>query len=383
MAHSYNISVTMRFVDKLLNFLKPEPSLQAVSSYMDDKDKFWADLEKAEQDRSPIECQVEWANQYGVLVSYHGIETYVARHYLGLDSNEEHRDLVGKTLKFVVRSAPRNGKLLLSRQPIAAAEKRTAIRRQLEHIALGQEVSGQVIKVKKRKVIVRLDEYPDATAVINSTSLKRRFIVDMAEEFAVGDEVDAIVTGTQPGRATIYICPLEHVQDPWETVTEKLKVGQIVDGTITTCTKYGVFVELLPGITGLVRAYDLDWNKVDPADFGQRGDPIRVQIMSIDPEEHRIALSRKHTMPDPRKDFAARYHTGDELEGTVYNITDFGLFVELAEGVHGLLHASELHLNQDSDRKATMQALHPVGSKLKVRLILIENEGARIGLAPV
>lgn len=381
---SYNIGPTMKFLEKLFKPDEPESPSQAIPSYTSDKNNdFWADLKEAEQDHVPVDCHVEWANQYGVLVSYHDIETYVGRRYLGLDTSEDHHDLVGKTLKFAVRNTSRRGKLLLSRNPITAAEKRVAIKRELEHIVVGEEVGGQVVEVRQMKAFVCLDEYPDASAVINRASLRRRFIADMAEEFAVGDEVDAIVTGTQPGRGIIYICPLEHVQDPWETVTEHLQVGQVLDGTITTCTKYGVFVDLMPGITGLVRMHDLDWNKVEPATFGKKGDPIHVRIMSIDVQDRKIALSRKHTMKDPRKDFAANHSKGDQIEGTVVNITDFGLFVEVGNGVQGLLHANELNLDPDIDHKLAMEAAHPIGSKIMVRVILIENEGARIGLTPV
>lgn len=350
---------------------------------MTDNHDFWVDLEEAAQKHTLVPCEVLWANQYGVLVTYHGVETYVGRRYLGLEPGQDHRDLVGKTLKFAVRTASRRGKLLLTRQPVTAAEKRVAIKRKLENITFGEEVGGQVIEVRQMKVIVRLDEYPDAKAVINRTSLRRRFIADMAEEFAVGDEVDAIVTGTQPGRGTIYICPMEHMLDPWESIGEHFQVGQIVDGTITTCTKYGVFVELLSGVTGLVRSHDLDWNRVDSATFGQKGDPIRVKVMSIDAQSRKISLSRKDTMHDPRKDFAANHKAGDQVDGTVANITDFGIFVEVGDGVQGLLHANELHLDPDSDHKAFMETNHPTGSKIRVRILSIENEGARIGLALV
>lgn len=378
-----SIGRTMRFLKKLFGFKVAEGQPQAASSFATGNADIRAELEDTAQDHAPVDCYVKWANQYGVLVAYNGIETYVGRRYLALEPEEDHRDMVGKTLKFAVRTDSRRGKLLFTRQPIAAAEKRVAIRRKLENIAMGEEVSGEVIELRRMKAIVRLDEYPEAKAVINRASLRRRFVANMADEFAVGDEVDAIVTGTQPGRATIYICPMEHVQDPWDNIAEYLMVGQIVDGTITTCTKYGVFVELMPGITGLVRVHDLNWNKVDSATFGKKGDPIRVKVMDIDVENRKIALSRKHTMQDPRKDFAVSHKAGDQIEGIVANITDFGMFIEVEDGVQGLLHVNELDLEPDSDHKAVMNAKHPAGSKIRVRVLSIENEGARIGLAPV
>lgn len=368
----------MRFLKNLFGSAAPKAAPHPVLSSITDNDALWAELEEAAQKRRPVECHVEWANQYGVLVSYHGIETYVGRRYLALKPEQNHRDLVGQNLPFAVREASRRGKLLLTRQPLAAAEKRVAIARKLKNVALGEEVSGYVIEVNHLKAIVRLDDYPEAKAVINRTSLKRRFVADMADEFAVGDEVDAIVTGTKPERATLYICPMEFVQDPWESIDEHFHVGDIIAGTITTCAKYGVFVEIATGVTGLVRTHDLDWTRVDPLTFGKTGDQIRVVILDIDPVTRKIALSRKHAMADPRKEFAESHQVGDELEGAVANITDFGLFVEVKKGVQGLLHINHL----DLDNKEALQARHPCGSKIRVRVLSIEDDGARIGLVP-
>ncbi|MCA8956117.1 MAG: S1 RNA-binding domain-containing protein, partial [Planctomycetes bacterium] len=167
--------------------------------------------------------------------------------------------------------------------------------------------------------------------------------------------------------------------NPWTMVSENYPPGTIIRGRVRNLTNYGSFIELQEGIDGLLHLSDMSWTKkiTHPSEVVKKGDEVECVVLSVDQEKKRIALGLKQLTPDPwAQDIPARYHIGDSVPGTVTKITNFGVFVELEEGLEGLLHISEL-----ADHKVeNPEDVVKVGQRVEVRVIKIDPDERKIGL---
>ena len=167
--------------------------------------------------------------------------------------------------------------------------------------------------------------------------------------------------------------------NPWTMVSEHYPPGTIIEGRVRNLTNYGSFIELQEGIDGLLHLSDMSWTKkiTHPSEVVKKGDQIKCVVLSVDQVKKRIALGLKQLTPDPwAQDIPARYHIGDSVPGTVTKITSFGVFVELEEGLEGLLHISELADHKVENPEDVVKA----GQRVEVRLIKIDPQERKIGL---
>lgn len=343
----------------------------------------WQDIDEAAASGTSIECYVEWADQYGVLVNFRGVEIYVGRRYLGISSQEDHHALVGQKLAFRINGAAVRGKVRLTRT--LDREGRAACYQALREASdslVGESVVGVVTRVRPYQVSVRLDKYPCAVAVFNRKGLNGNQVRDLSEQHFVGDRVEATITRVRPNRGAIHVLPVQYEVDPWVDFCLRHRDGDVVMGRISGIKQYGVFVDLSPGVRGLIRVPDLDWMKIEPAAIGKAGDQIEIKILEIDLENRKILLSRKEVTANPRVKFALRHKEGDALRGKVAEVTNFGVFVELAEHVQGLMHKNTLQFADGTDRQAEMVRRYRVGAEVDVVVKQFWDQGARIALAP-
>jgi small subunit ribosomal protein S1 len=167
--------------------------------------------------------------------------------------------------------------------------------------------------------------------------------------------------------------------NPWKQVSDKFKVGQIVKGPITNITDFGVFIQLMPGIDGLVHISDLSWTEhiAHPADVFKRGQEVEAVILGIDEQNKRVSLGIKQLTPDPWATIEHSYPVGSTVEGEVSKIINFGAFVKLPNGIEGLVHISELS-DQNVEK---VEDVLKVGQKRQFRVIKISKEDHKLGLS--
>lgn len=197
----------------------------------------------------------------------------------------------------------------------------------------------------------------------------------------VGDQVEAVVLEVKPRdrRVSLGIKQLE--ADPWTTVAQRYSIGSVVEGRVRKLTEFGAFLEIEEGVDGLVHVSDLSWTKhvKDPTEVLRKGQVMQAVILNIDAPNRRLSLGVKQLQPDAWESFFRSHEVNDLVRGRVCRSAAFGLFVEVAPGVEGLCHKSEIPAMPD--RGQTTEALLPVGEEYDFKIIKLNEAERKIGLS--
>src|SRR5207253_591728 len=191
-------------------------------------------------------------------------------------------------------------------------------------------------------------------------------------------EVDVVVLKYDPSTERVSLGHKQLVQDPWATVQDRYPVGARMSGKVVSLTDYGAFVELEAGVEGLIHVSEMSWSKrvKHPSEMLKKGDVVEAMVLSIDAENQRLSLGLKQLATDIWDDFFSRHHLGDTIEGKVTRMTNFGAFVELDEGIEGLIHVSEFD-DTHGGEKISLE----VGSNYQMKIIKLSPAEHKIGLS--
>lgn len=194
-----------------------------------------------------------------------------------------------------------------------------------------------------------------------------------------GQKVKAQVLSVDPEKERVNLSIKALIPDPWTTVAEKYPVGTRVRGKVVGLTQFGAFVEVEPGLGGLIHISELSWTKrpKHPSEVVKEGDEVEAVVLRLDPEERRLSLGLKQTQPDPWQQLTEKYPPGTVLKGKVTGVTDFGVFVEIEPGIEGLVHVSEL----DHKRVENPAALFKKGDEMEVVVLNIDPVEQRVSLS--
>ena len=240
-------------------------------------------------------------------------------------------------------------------------------------------VRGEVVNLMNYGAFVKLEEGVEGLVHISEMSWTRR-INHPSEVVAIGDAVDVVVLGIDKNKEEISLGMKQTEQNPWELVQQNYPAGTRVVGRVRNLTNYGAFIEIEEGIDGLLHVSDMSWTrKVNhPSEVVQKGQTIETEVLEVDPAKRRVALGLKQLQTDPwQEDIPSRYTAGSIARGVVSKLTSFGAFVELEDGLEGLLHISEL-----SDKKiSSPEEIVDVGDIIDLRVIRVDSEARKIGLS--
>jgi small subunit ribosomal protein S1 len=196
---------------------------------------------------------------------------------------------------------------------------------------------------------------------------------------SVGEEVEAVVLDIKPDARRISLGMKQVAPNPWDVIAEKYPIGTTIEGKIKNITDFGIFIGIDEGIDGLVHISDLSWTKrvKHPSELYKKGDVVQAIVLDIEKDNERFSLGVKQLLEDPWKSVAVRYRAGTEITGTITNVTDFGIFVELEEGIEGLVHVSEI----SKEKVKTPVGKFNVGEPITARVMTINSDERRIGLS--
>ena len=247
-----------------------------------------------------------------------------------------------------------------------------------EKYPIGKRIDGEVVNLMSYGAFVKLEDGVEGLVHISEMSWTKR-VNHPNEVVKQGDHVEVVVLEIDIEKQTISLGMKQTEVNPWDMVAENYPPGTVIRGKVRNLTNYGAFIELQEGIDGLLHITDMSWTRkiTNPNEVVKKGDEIECVVLSVDQEKKRIALGLKQLQADPWSgDIPARYHIGDSVPGTVTKITNFGVFVELEQGLEGLLHISEL-----ADHKVeNPEDVVKVGQKVEVRVIKIDTDERKIGL---
>jgi len=247
-----------------------------------------------------------------------------------------------------------------------------------EKYPVGTRVTGRVVSLADYGAFVEVEEGIEGLIHVSEMSWTRK-VRHPSKVVSVGEEVDAVVLDIKPESRRISLGMKQTVPNPWEVISEKYPVGSTIEGKIKNITDFGMFIGIDDDIDGLVHISDISWTKriKHPSELYKKGDTVQAKVLDIDKDNERFSLGIKQLAEDPWKTVADRYPVGTEISGTITNVTDFGIFVELEEGIEGLVHVSEI----SKEKVKTPVGQYNVGDFLNAKVININTEDRRIGLS--
>jgi small subunit ribosomal protein S1 len=247
-----------------------------------------------------------------------------------------------------------------------------------ERYPVGEKTVGSVVSITDYGVFVELEEGVEGLIHVSEMtwSKKPRHPSKMV---SVGDELEIMVLNIEPETKRISLGMKQLQQNPWDLVTENYPVGSIIEGKIKNITDFGVFIGIEEGIDGLIHVSDLSWTEriKHPSEKYTKGETIQAVVLKIDKENERFSLGIKQLVPDPWQAAYNNYPSGTVVEGEITNVTDFGVFVKLEEGIEGLVHVSEI----SKDKVKTPVGMYQVGDALKAIVINVSAKDRKIGLS--
>jgi len=247
-----------------------------------------------------------------------------------------------------------------------------------ENYPINSRITGRVVSLTDYGAFVELEEGIEGLIHVSEMSWTRK-IRHPSKVVSVGDEVDAVVLDIKPDNRRISLGMKQVVPNPWDVITEKYPVGTTIEGKIKNITDFGLFIGIDEGIDGLVHISDISWTKriKHPSELYKKGDTVQAIVLDIEKAQERFSLGVKQLQDDPWKTVAERYETGKEITGTITNVTDFGIFVELEEGIEGLVHVSEI----SKEKIKTPIGRYNLSDVITARVMNINSEERRIALS--
>jgi small subunit ribosomal protein S1 len=243
---------------------------------------------------------------------------------------------------------------------------------------IGSRITGRVVSLTDYGAFVELQEGIEGLIHVSEMSWTRK-VRHPSKVVSVGEQVQAVVLDIKPEARRISLGMKQVAPNPWDVIAEKYPVGTTIEGKIKNITDFGIFIGIDEGIDGLVHISDISWTKriKHPSEIYKKGDVVQAIVLDIEKENERFSLGIKQLQEDPWKSVAARYRVGSEITGTVTNVTDFGIFVELEEGIEGLVHVSEI----SKEKIKTPVGRYNVGDVLTAKVMTINSDERRIGLS--
>ncbi len=247
-----------------------------------------------------------------------------------------------------------------------------------ERFPVGEKTVGKVVSITDYGVFVELEEGVEGLIHVSEMtwSKKPRHPSKMV---AVSDELEIMVLNIEPETKRISLGMKQLLPNPWDLVTDNYPVGSVIEGKVKNITDFGIFIGIEEGIDGLIHVSDLSWTEriKHPSEKYAKGETIQAAVLKIDKEHERFSLGIKQLEPDPWQAAYNNFPSGTIIEGKITNVTDFGVFVQLEEGIEGLVHVSEI----SKDKVKTPIGMYEVGDTLKAIVINVSAKDRKIGLS--
>ena len=337
----------------------------------------WLGLEKAMEEGAIVEGFVSGRVKGGLTVTLDSIRAFLPGSLVDVRPVKDTTPYEEKTLEFkVIKLDRRRNNVVVSRRAVledSLGEERQKI---LESLEEGAVVKGIVKNITDYGAFVDLG---GIDGLLHITDLAWRRVKHPSEVVNIGDELECRVLKFDQEKSRVSLGLKQLGEDPWTGLSRRLPKTTRLYGKISNLTDYGAFVEIEPGIEGLVHVSEMDWtNKnVHPAKIVQLGDEVEVMILEIDEDRRRISLGMKQCTPNPWDEFAATAVKGDRVKGSIKSITDFGIFIGLPGGIDGLVHTSDLSWTESGEDAVRN---YKKGDEVEAIILLIDVDRERISL---
>jgi small subunit ribosomal protein S1 len=320
---------------------------------------------------------VKSITDYGAFVDLGGIDglLHVTDMSWGRIGHPSELVTVGEKIKVVVlKYDPERERVSLGMKQLVPDPWQSAT----ERYSVGSRVNGKVVSLTDYGAFVELAQGIEGLLHVSEMSWTKR-VVHPSKLLSVGTEIEVVILDIDEGHRRISLGLKQVGPNPWELVRINHPVGSRIHGKIKSVTDFGVFVEIEEGIDGLVHISDLHWTKKvkHPSELYKKGDEVDAVVLGVDVENERVSLGIKQAAANPWTTLAQRHPVGTRILGKVTSVTDFGVFVEIEEGIEGLIHISQL----SNERVEKPSALFQVGKEVEAEVIHIDPREHKVGLS--
>jgi small subunit ribosomal protein S1 len=338
--------------------------------------KDWSALEKAFAEKAAIAGVVSGVVKGGLSVDV-GVRAFMPASRSGARDAAEMEKLVGQDVRVrIIKLDTADEDVVVDRRALLEEEERAGKEKRYSEVKEGDKVQGTIRSLTDYGAFVDIGGV-DALLHVGDISWSR--IAKPADVLKVGDKIEAKILKVDPAKRRISLGLKQLQPHPWDLAAEKFKTGDRVHGTVTRVTDFGAFVELEKGIEGLIHLSEMSWSKKvrKPSDVVKPGDQVDVVVLGVNAADRRISLGLKQALGDPWADAAAKYPAGSVVEGPVTSIQKFGAFVQVAEGVEGMVHVGDISADK---RLNHPQDVLKVGQVVKAQVLEIDVAKRRLRL---
>jgi len=345
------------------------------------KIKIWDDVKNACEHNIPVKGTIVERVKGGLSVDI-GIPTFLPGSQVDIRPVRDLDKYVGQTLMFnVLKYDRKRNNVVLSRRSILEQERISAKKETLESIEEGKILEGIIKNITDYGLFIDLG---GIDGLLHVTDISWGRITRPSDTFSKGDKIKVKVLSFDRDKERVSLGLKQMTDNPWENIAEKYPVGSIVEGKVVNLTDYGVFVELEPGVEGLVHITEMFWTREikHPSKVLTVGENVRVMVLDVNSEAKRISLGLKQTTENPWEALKQKYPEGSIVKGVIRNITNFGFFVGIEEGIDGLVHVSDISWKQNIKHPSE---LYKKGQEVEAMVLNIdvENEKFSLGIKQV
>ena len=339
--------------------------------------KSWENINKALENDEVIQGYIKSRTKGGMIVDVFGIEAFLPGSQIDVHPIRDYDVFVGKTMEFkVVKINQEFRNVVVSHKALIEAELEAQRKEIISHLEKGQILEGTVKNITSYGVFVDLG---GVDGLVHITDLSWGRVSDPHEVVALDQKINVVILDFDEEKKRIALGLKQLTQHPWDSLDPNLKVGDHVKGKVVVMADYGAFVEIQPGVEGLIHLSEMSWSQHlrSAQEFMKVGDEVEAVILTLDRDERKMSLGIKQLKEDPWEAIEVKYPVGSKHIAKVRNFTNFGIFVELEEGVDGLIHISDLSW--------TKKVKHPSeftsqGSEIEVVVLEIDKENRRLSL---
>jgi len=355
---------------------RTEDGYYELSKLKVERPKDWSSLEKAFADKAAIAGVVSAVVKGGLSVDV-GVRAFMPASRSGAKDAAEMEKLIGQEIRCrIIKLDVADEDVVVDRRAVLEEEERAVKERRYSEVKEGEMVRGTVRSLTDFGAFVDIG---GVDALLHVADISWGRVNKPADVLSAGQEVEARVLKVDPARRRISIGLKQLLPHPWDLVSEKFKTGDRVQGTVTRVADFGAFVELEKGIEGLIHLSEMSWSKKvrKPSDVVKAGDQVDVVVLGVNQVERRISLGLKQALGDPWADAAQKYPVGSAVEGVVTSLQKFGAFVQIAEGVEGMVHVGDISAEKRINHP---QDVLKTGQTVKAQVLEIETAKRRLRL---
>lgn len=363
-------------IDVLLEEKEDSEGQVILSKEKANRIKIWDDISKKYDNNDVVDGVVVARIKGGLTVDI-GLKAFLPGSQIDLRPVRNLDKLIGERLQMrIIKLNKRRGNIVLSRRVLLEEDRQRAKEKTLASLAEGQIIEGVVKNITEYGAFIDLG---GIDGLLHITDMSWGRVSHPSELFAIGDKVKVMVLKFDQEHERVSLGLKQMTPDPWMNVAEKYPETSRVSGKVVSITDYGAFVELEEGIEGLVHVSQMSWARRTrhPSKIVNIGDTIEAVVLSVDKDKKRISLGMKQIEPNPWTTVDERYPVGSEVEGKVRNLTDFGAFIALEEGIDGLIHISDMSWTQ---RVKHPSEILKKGQKVRAVVLNVDKDNERLSL---